>query len=129
MSTDECHFTLRDNTMEKEGIKRTVVSVNVPDYYMYQREELGKEANSKVSDNTIFSDLKVKISVVSVCHSNHKGVLLLPISRPVQTCSFEDTPKPSPSTHCNLSKLVHYVAHTSMGKRVVDLQLKCLLVR
>ena len=46
VSTDEYHTTLRDKTMEKERIKRTVVSVNVPDYYMYQREELGKDANS-----------------------------------------------------------------------------------
>ena len=73
MSQDEYHITLRDNTMERERIKRTVVSVNVPDYYIYQREELGKDANSKVSDNTIFNDLKVKISVVSVCHSIHTG--------------------------------------------------------
>ena len=45
--------------MEKERIKRTVVSVNVPDYYMYQREELGKDANSKVSGITISTKIRI----------------------------------------------------------------------
>ena len=41
----------------------------------------------------------------------------------VQTCSLEEHPRP-----LDLFKCIHYVAYTSIRKRVVGLRLKCFLV-